>query len=83
MRKGINKELRTGMVPGRVWGAEALGMVRSQKELLRKQLQTVEGKEVSSLSLTLLGDRQSGDRARAGVCSNTLLGTSNVGRAMG
>ena len=43
MRKGINKVLWMGVVPGRVPNANALGMVPSQREVLRRQLASAAG----------------------------------------
>ena len=51
---GTNKVLRMGVVPGRVWGSEALGMAPSQRENLRRQMASAaEPKPSMALSLLL------------------------------
>ena len=49
MRTGTNNVLRMGVVPGRVWGSEVLGMGPSQRENLQRQLASAAGKKPSAV----------------------------------
>ena len=52
MKVGVKKLLRTGTVPARAWGAHAVGMARTERVNLRKQMAAAAGKKrTTSLSL--------------------------------
>ena len=53
IRTGVRKLLRTGLVPARVRGGQAVGMARTNRLKLRRQMAAAAGKE-ESVSLSLL-----------------------------
>ena len=57
-RTGTNDVLRVGVVPGRVWGSNALGMAPSQRETLAKTVGRCGRKEAVNLALFVLQSKQ-------------------------
>ena len=72
MEKGTNKVLRMAVVPGRVWGSNALDMAPSQRENIYEGDRPVQKKPSISLSLfldwRLTTLRSSTNLARAATC---------------
>ena len=50
MKVEVRKLLRTGLVPARVWGGQALGMPLDERLKLRRQMAAVAGKKSSTSS---------------------------------
>ena len=45
MKVGVKKLLRAGMMPGRTWGAHAVGMAPTERLKLRRQMPAAAGKK--------------------------------------
>ena len=78
MRTGTNKIVRMGLVPRRAWGVQSPGHTAPAQTVA-----SAAGKRLPVSLSPLLGDQESGSRARAGMCGYVFLGASSLDGKMG